>query len=283
MMGGENLDTGSIVASNELGGNTENLSSSANRKPRIKEWALTFISGVFVLISLFLLPSDPGIAILTLVLMGFGLIYFPARILERRRLSRAAPLYVSIVGGVPIRSSRLVIGTVAGWLATSGTVGTFYFSVHFMGKQGAYADIIGCVGFSIVAALGCYLLAGIITGRWPNEYLQFDPLGLTIGRGRWSYTVPWDNIVSIGVRELCDNFFVLISLDTKKSIIAHSEESLRRASKQLARNRRLAGADVALNTTHFRLDAQLLVHALYRYVTQASARAELSRRQIEQL
>jgi hypothetical protein len=282
-----NPDAGSLVERHqplgpldEQGGSKEALSSGVSQKSMTKEWTLTSFSGALVLSSLFLLPSEPLLAVLGFVLFGYGLIYFPMRILERRRLARAAPLQVGIVGGVPIRSSRSTVAIFAGWMFTSGIVGLTYFSTHHLGAQGDYvAGIVGCAAFSIFAAYGCYWLVGIITGRWPNEFVQFDPLGITIGRGRWSYTVPWDNIVNIGATELYDNVYVLIFLDSDKSIIA-TPGDLRRVSKDFARNRLSTGASVVLNAIHFGLDARLLVEALRRYVTQPSARTELARRQI---
>jgi hypothetical protein len=46
------------------------------------------------------------------------------------RLSRPAQVHVGVVGGVPIRSSRLALGTFGGWGTTSRIVGAIYFSAH---------------------------------------------------------------------------------------------------------------------------------------------------------
>jgi hypothetical protein len=58
----------------------------------------------------------------------------------------------------------------------------------------------GLVFWSIawfVAVVGAVVSLGVVAGRLPVGYVQFDPPGITIGGRRWSFTIPWDRVARL--------------------------------------------------------------------------------------
>jgi hypothetical protein len=94
----------------------------------------------------------------------------------------------------------------------------------------------------------------------------------------WAYTIPWDGISRIGASEFHDNAALLIWLHHADVVNAHPPERKNQVVKHLASNLRWVGAPVMLLTSQYRMDLPLLVQALERYITDPSARTELSRK-----
>jgi hypothetical protein len=239
--------------------------------PGFRDWMLLGISVMFVLcglIGLLLNPSKPNVGIVTITFFGLCTWGFAAVIIRKLRLRRPRPLQVEIVGGVPIRPRiyYLVIGALTGLGAV----------IIVFGRE--YPSLFWYIGW-LLAIAGCAILFGLAIGRSPIGYLQFDPSGITVSRGAWTYTIPWEGISSISVSELTDLAAVLlISLHHDDVVSVHPAKRKRSLTRHFARNRRRVGVPVWIVPERYGMDPLLLFQALERYRTSPSARAELSRR-----
>jgi hypothetical protein len=75
---------------------------------------------------------------------------------------------------------------------------------------------------------------------------------------------------------------LFIWLHHADTVEVHPPQRKGKVMKRLAFNTRLVGAPVMLLTSRYGLALPLLAQALHRYMTDSSARAELSRRLVEQ-
>src|SRR5262245_1088265 len=161
------------------------VSDSPYPRPGVKDWALLAINIVFVALALFILPHKSDVGIVTLAFFGPCLIVTGGTVLRKFRFRRFRALKAEIVGGIPIRASRAqALGTALVLLLMGGIIVPFGHS---------YPMIMWTLAW-LTALLGGALTIAVLCGLIPSDYLKFDPEGITFGRARHTYMVPWDNI-----------------------------------------------------------------------------------------
>lgn len=238
--------------------------------PPRSNWLLFLLNIGFVICGAFVLPSDPNVGIVTIAF--FGSCAAVAGVGIARKLWPApAPERISIVGGVPIRPSRLLLGSIGAWLAVLGTVLLIF--------GWSYGVVFRWTALAILVP-GCYLLVAVIARWLPATYLQFDPEGITFGHRGFSYLVRFDNLAGIAAAEMNRNPVLLMQLHQPDLIEAKPPASQMRALKQIARCDRWHGVHIVVLAVQYRLDPALLAQALDRYINEPSARDELSVRSL---
>jgi hypothetical protein len=235
-------------------------------------WGMFAGSMAFVICGLLLLRSNFTVAIVTIAFFGSCAVVAAVDLRRKLRTRSPAPERVKLIGGVPLRPSRLLIGGIGIWMAALGLI-----LATFGAEEGL---IIQGIGLGL-AALGCVMLIGMALGRLPADFLQFDPSGITLGRRGFAYLVRWDNIAGLGTGEIGQNPAILIRLHRPDAIEVSPPQRKTRALKELARCESFCGAPVVLMTMLYRMDATLLAQALDRYVREPHARDELSVRLID--
>jgi hypothetical protein len=233
-------------------------------------WGVLAISIAFVMCGLLLLGSNLPVAIVTIAFFGSCAAVAGMILLRKLRAKAPSPDRVELLGGIALRPSRLLIGGIGAWIGGLGVI------MFVFGSQ--YGLLLLGLGLGM-AALGCFILVGIAVGWLPTEYLRFDPSGITLGRRRFAYMIPWDNIAALSTAEINHNPVILIELHQPERIEVTPPERMTQALKELSRYG-LHGAHVMLAPVQYRMDASLLVQALDRYVREPHARNELSARLI---
>ncbi len=238
-------------------------------RPSLKDWALLAVAVAFVVCGLLIVTANRDVGIVTIAFFGPCAALAANTIMRKRRFRRLRPLRAEIVGGVPIRLSRAVFLTYSLTFMTMGVV------LVLFGRS--YGPVFWAIAWGL-AIIGCVLLLGFLSGRLANGYVQFDPEGITIGRRRWAYTVPWDDIERVGAGDVSNNPAVFIWLRDFNAVRVHPAEYRNRALKQLASNALWVGAPIMLLTSQYRIDLPLLMKALERYLGDPSSRGELAPR-----
>ncbi|MFG6460572.1 hypothetical protein ACG04Q_03245 [Roseateles sp. DXS20W] len=232
-----------------------------------QDWALAIIGGLFTLAGLLILRNDFNTGIVTLALFGLCFVHAVGVIVRKRRLQRqqAGAVTASVTGGVPLRQSRARMLLLAGALLAIGATHAA-FTTHPVQ--------IG-IGW-LLLAVGGVMLLGLLSGRLYTGYLQFDPDGLSLGDRHGRAHVPWDAITGIARTDLHTHPLVLVSVDAG-AVQALPATHGPRLMKQMGRTHGQFGADFAIMTTAYGIDAPVLLAALRRYATQPAARQELQR------
>jgi hypothetical protein len=229
------------------------------------------ISMIFTLGGLTMVLSDPSnrnVGIVTITFFGLCTATSAATIIRKLRLRRPRPLQVEIVGGVPMRPSRIKGLTYSAAITALGAV------IIVFGR--AYPELFWLIGWLLTIA-GCFLLFALAVGRLPIGHLQVDPAGITVSRGSWAYTIPWDGISAISEREFWDQLFLLIWVHDQDVVSVHPVERKDKLIRLFAQNLQWYGAPVVVLPSRYGMDPSLLFQALERYCTVPSARTELSR------
>lgn len=230
-----------------------------------QDWALAVIGGLFTLAALVIIRKDFKTGIVTLAFFGLCFAHAVSVILRKRRARRQVAMTASVAGGVPIRQSRLRMGLLGSALLGLGGLHAA-FTTH--------AVQIG-IGWFLVA-VGAVMLVGLASGLVCTAYVQFDPAGLTFGDRRGKAWVPWDAVTGLARTEMSSNPVVLVSVDVQAIQILPATQQ-QRLLKQMGRTRGTFGADFALMSTVYGIDAPVLLAALQRYVTEPESRQELQR------
>ena len=238
-------------------------------KPTFRDWALLAISVVFVVGGIILLPSNRDVGIVSIAMFGPCAAVAVIIIMRKLRFRRLRALKAEIVGGVPIRQSRVLVIASGATLTAMGTI--FILFGH------SYGPVFLVLAW-VIALIGGGLLIGALTGLWPNNSIQFDPEGITFGRTGFAFTVPWDNIAQVSAGAMNNNPAVFIRLHDYTGIIVHPNEQRERALKRLAWSAGWAGAPIVILTSNYGMDLPLFMAALERYLADPSTRAELARR-----
>lgn len=240
-------------------------------KPSLKDWSMVAIGIVFVVGGIILLPYKRDVGIVTLSFFGPCLVVAVLNVLRMFRFRRVRALKVEIVGGVPIRPSRAQLLGIALTLMLMGAV------LIVFGRS--YGLIFWTIAW-IIALVGGALLIGVLSGRIPNDYLQFDPDGITFGRARYKYMVPWDNIAQLSGGTMHDNPALFIWLHDHEHVSVQPSEARPQLLKALATGTSWARAPIVLLPSRYNIDLPLLLRALERYLSDPVSRSELARRML---
>jgi len=233
----------------------------------ITEWLVAGLSLSFVVIGVAMVRDRSEFAVPTLAFFGVCASVAIVTIVRKRRFARLRPLTVEIVGGVRIRPSRVYVGVLATTLLGLGLV-----MLPYVPRESIILML--CIG--VMLAAGAFLAVGLITGRLPVGFLQFDPGGLTIGQRRASFTVPWDAIAAVAPGELHDNAVLLLWVRDMDAVLVRPQRDRPRVVAGLRSNRNWVGADVMIMTSQYGIDLPLLLSAVERYVADPSAREGLA-------
>jgi hypothetical protein len=128
----------------------------------------------------------------------------------------------------------------------------------------------------IVAALGAIAaLAGLaMFALWAlgfmRQYLRFDPEGLTLGKPRYEFQVPWDSVVAIRTIEIHENPFVMLSVGELSALKVTPPSAARKVYKRVLRE------GIIIPPYHYGMESDPLLALLERYVRDPAARAELA-------
>jgi len=240
-------------------------------RPGLRDWALLTINVVFVALGLFVLPHNRDVGIVTLALFGACLAVTVGTVLRKFRFRRLRALKAEIVGGVPIRQSRTQVLLTAVVLTLVGVVMVLF------GRS--YGLIFWTLAW-LMALTGGALTIAALAGLIPNGYLRFDPGGITFGRARYSYLVPWDNIAQVGAGQMHDNSALFIWLRDYHRVTVDPSEKRARVLKSFATGMAWAGAPIMLLPSRYGIDLPFLMLALERYLNEPAARSELAHRLI---
>lgn len=230
-----------------------------------QDWALAVIGGLFTLAALFIIRKDFKTGIVTLGFFGLCFAHAVSVILRKRRAHRQQAMTASVAGGVPIRPSRLRMGLLGGALLGLGALHAAFTTNPVQIGIGWFLVVVGTV-----------MLVGMASGMIYTAYVQFDPAGLTFGDRRGKAFVPWAAVTGLARTEMSSNPVVLVSVDVEAIQIVPASQQLR-LFKQMGRTRGTFGADFALMSTVYGIDAPVLLAALQRYVTEPESRQELQR------
>jgi hypothetical protein len=244
-------------------------SDSRYPRPAVRDWALLTINVVFVAAGLLILAHDRNVGIVTLAFFGPCLVLTVGIILRKMRFRRFRALKAEIVGGVPIRASRALLLCLALTLTLMGVI------IVLFGRS--YPLIFWMLAW-LIASIGGALVIAVLSGLIPNDYLKFDPEGITFGRARHAYMVPWNNIAQISAGHMHDNPALLIWLHDDNRVTVHPSEKRARVLKSFAWGRSWAGAPIMLLPSRYGIDLPVLVLALERYLNEPTARSELAHR-----
>jgi hypothetical protein len=225
------------------------------------------ISVAFAAVGLVGLLDDPRVGVPTLAFFGACATLAGRTVLRKRRFARLRLISVEIVGGVPIRPSRAYLTVFALALSSLGTV----LLVYWRG-----APVVVLISVWIMAGAGALLLLGLVTGQLPVGFLQFDPAGLTVGRRRDAFTVPWDSIAAVSPGEFHDNPVLFLSLQDTSLVIVTPPHARPRVIASLISNRKWVGAHVMIMSSHYAIDLPFLVTAIERYISDPHARDGLA-------
>jgi len=240
-------------------------------KPGVKDWALLVINIVFVAAGFFILLHKSDVGIVTLAFFGPCLIITIGTVLRKMRFRRFRALKAEIVGGIPIRASRTQALAIALMLMLMGAI------IVVFGRS--YPLIFWMLAW-MIALLGGGVTNAVLLGLIPNDYVKFDPEGITFARARYSYIVPWGKIAQVSAGHMYDNPALFISLHDYNGIIVHPREKRDRVLKSFAWGSGWAGAPIMLLPSRYGIDLPLLMLALERYLSEPTARSELAHRLI---
>jgi hypothetical protein len=241
--------------------------------PGFRDWLLLGIGLAFVAMGVLIVPKHRDGGIVTIALFGTCAAIAAFTVVRKLRQARLEATRVEVVGGVPIRPSRAVVGGVGASMLALGAI-LIVFS------RGYGLLFWACAWF--VAGVGALLSVGVATGRLPAGYLQLDPDGITIGMRRWSYTVAWDRIARVAPGELHDNAVLLIWIDRPEDVVVRPAQYQSKAHAALCTNLSWVGAHLVVMTGQYRMDLPLLLKAIERYVSDPSSRAQLARPRLPQ-
>lgn len=234
--------------------------------PSWRDWSLLVVSLVFVGSGLFVLPGNFDVGIVTIVFFGFCAIAALTTIVRKRRDRRTRPLRAAIVGGLPIRPSRLRAAALGAGLLVLGAV-----LIVFGGKAPLLIRVLSW----FVLLVGALFTAGVAWGKLPVGHLLFTPRGLTLGRHRYAITVDWDDMVALDAAEFHDNPLLRIGLREGAKPLVEPPAFTAKAYRELANSQALMGAPVTVMTGQYGIDLPLLIKAMERYVWEPESRAEL--------
>jgi hypothetical protein len=235
--------------------------------PGLRDWSVLAISVAFVACGFVTLLDKPRVGVPTLAFFGACAALAARTLLRKRRFARLRLISVELVGGVPIRPSRSYLTVFALALSSLGTVLLFYW-------REASVVLLICGG--MIAGAGALLFLGLVTGYLPVGFLQFDPAGLTIGRRRDAFTLPWDSIAAVRPGEFHDNPVLLLLLRDPSLVIVTPANARERVIASLVSNLKWVGAHVMIMSSHYAIDLPFLVTAIERYVADPRARDGLA-------
>jgi hypothetical protein len=235
--------------------------------PRVRDWSFVAISFGFVIVGLLALPSRPDVAVPVLAFFGVCAGVATVTVLRKLRFARLRPISVEIAGGTPIRPSRLQL---SGLGVTLLGLGIVLISYWHSGPILVVCSIWGMI------ATGAFLLLGLVTGRLPVGFIQFDPVGLTIGRRADTFTLPWDCIASVAPAEYHDNPVLLLSVRDLDAVVVNPASARLRVIASFLSSLNWTGAHVMLMSSQYRIELPLLVTAIERYVRDPRAREGLA-------
>ncbi len=230
-----------------------------------QDWALVVIGGLFTLGGLLIITRDFKTGIVTLAFFGLCFAHALSVVLRKRRARRQVAATASVAGGVPIRQSRLRMGLLGGAL---GVLGGLHAAFTTNPVQ------IGIGWFLVV--VGAVMLIGLASGLLYTAYVQFDPEGLSFGDRHAKAIVPWAAVTGLARTEMSSNPVVLVCVDAHAITIVPATHELQ-VFKKMGRTRGTFGADFAIMSTVYGIDAPVLLAALQRYVAEPGARQELQR------
>jgi hypothetical protein len=236
--------------------------------PSFRDWALGFVSLAFVVLGLLVLPRNPDVAVPAVAFFGVCGAFAVSNVHRKWRFARLARLNVEVVGGVPIRPSRAQIAMLGGTLFSLGSLLMVYW------RSG---PLLVAVCLVIMIGSGGFLLLGLVLGKLPVGFIQFDPEGLTIGRRRDVFTVPWGQVVGVAPAEFHDNPVLLLQIGDLNAVVVRPDSARARVIAQLNANPSMMGAHVMIFASQFGIDLPVLVAAVERYAADPNARQSLAR------
>jgi hypothetical protein len=243
------------------------MTSAGYSGPTTQDYALLLVSVLFVAIGLFILPHKLDVGIVAIALFGLCSVVHANTIFRKRRDQQTACVTASVIGGVPIRPSRLRVAIMSQAIFGLGVV-----LVVFAKPMN---QLLWYCGWFLVA-VGAALLLGMIAGLVPVGYLRFDPLGLTVFYRGWGYTVPWDNIQKVAAGEVYSNPAAYIWIAASERVVPLPEAYRQKVFKHFDFSLRYTGAHLVLMTSNYGIDLPVFIAALERYITDPSTPAELA-------
>lgn len=237
--------------------------------PTLKDWALVAIGFGFVALGLWVMPSKPE---------AFGVIaFFGAcaavgvwNVARKLRAAKLRPLSVEVVGGTPLRPSRLRLGLLGGGILGVGLALLTVPSVPVV--------VLVCVAVMILA--GGFVLLAVLLGKLPVGFLQFDEEGLTVGQRNATFAIGWDNVAAVWPGEVHDNATLFLNVRDLEALVVRPPEAKQQVIQSLLSSQAWVHAHVMVMTEMYGLDLPLLVAAIERYAQEPASRAALAVRRL---
>ena len=234
-------------------------------KVTVKDWMLAAVGFMFTLAGLLIIRRDFKVGITTLAFFGSCFALSVRVILRKLRLQKQGPMTATVVGGEPIRPSKARMATLGGGLFVVGTI----LSVFQPDNDKVM------FGISIfVASVGALFLVALATGWLSKAFIQFDQEGLTLGFWRGKTTIPWSSITNVARGEIHSNPAIFIWVD-HNAVTTEPPEYLTKIRKQMASARAWTGADFAIMSSNYGIDAPVLLAAIERYASEPASREQL--------
>ncbi|RHX86298.1 hypothetical protein [Leptospira stimsonii] len=241
-------------------------------KPQRKDWVLTGISLLSVLIGVIILPENWNVGIVTIAFFGVCSGTFLATILRKMRESQFQSLSIDVAGGLDIQPSRVRVWMMACLLIFLGSI------LIVFGKE--YPFVFRLISY-FIAGSGFFLAVLVALGKIPSGFLRFDSDGFRIGRKKWTVFLPWDEIAEVSAGEFNSNSAVFLTLRSFDRIKTEPEEFYSKAIQEILSSEAWVGAHFMILTSNYGMSSPMLVEAITQYTTQPEAREKLSRVRIE--
>lgn len=237
--------------------------------PTIKDWAVVLIGLGFVALGLWVSPGKPealGLVAFFGAIAAVGL----WNVVRKLRAAKLRPLSVEVLGGVPLRPSRLRMGLLGG--------GIFGVGLALLTVPNKPIIILVCI--AVMIAAGGFVLGAVLLGKLPVGFLQFDEAGLTVGQRNAVFTIGWDNIAAVWPGELHDNATLFLNVHDLGAVDVRPPEAKQQVIRSLLSSQAWVRAHVIVMTETYGLDLPLLVAAIEGYVREPESRARLAVRRL---
>jgi uncharacterized membrane protein YeaQ/YmgE (transglycosylase-associated protein family) len=223
------------------------------------------INGLFGLLGLLIMPSNPSVGIVTTAFFGSGAVFLGWLHWRRYQDHRLQFTDIEVVGGARILPRRGFLLTIGFWLTSLGTLMVVFGQ--------SYPILFQWLG-GLIALSGAVLLVLVALRIVPAGFLQFEPQGLIIGSRSWQAIVPWDWIIDVQQTEFQNNSMVLLTIANVEQL------DVKPATARPKALRAIGQKPFTILPLYYGIPSPLLAAAIKRYANDAEARESLRVRQL---
>jgi len=233
---------------------------------KVKDWVWLAVSMAFVVIGAAMVVSEghrnEGIVIVAL----FGTCTVAAGLTVARKLRSGSHAPRRVEVSTPLRPLRGRVFALGLLLVGLGGV-LLVFGAGFGGPMQGIGGLITLTGIGVVV--------GVLAGVIPVGLIQFERLGLRLGRRQYAVVVPWEGMSRVLVGEYYDTPAVFITLLDSEQFVADPPHRRNLARKEIRRTEQWVGAQILIMPTRYGLSAESLAMTIELYRATPAARSQL--------